>query len=190
MTAPVASKGKLYVAIALGVVAVLTIVWQFRSAPGPVVAVATTERKHAAAVPADELDPRLHLDLLVASEGVRYSGAGRNIFHATNEPMAIEKVVVSPLKRQQLAQQQQQEAAVRAIPVPPPIPLKFFGVTNTKGETPRGFFSQGDDVWIAHDGDVVNRHYRIVRINPHNAEVEDLLTSHQEQIPLAQGLER
>jgi len=45
-------------------------------------------------------------------------------------------------------------------------------------------------VWIAHDGDVVNRHYRIVRINPHNAEVEDLLTSHQEQIPLAQGLER
>jgi hypothetical protein len=190
MTAPSTSKGKTYAAIALAVVAVLTILWQLRAQPGPVAPVVATEHKHAEAVPADALDPRLHLDLLVASESVRYEGTGRNIFHATDEPLPIEKVKISPLKKAQLAQQAQQEAAVRAIPVAPPITLKFFGISKANGEKTRGFFSQGGDVWIAHEGDVVNRHYRIARINNRDAEVEDLMTNHKENIPLAQGLER
>ncbi len=190
MTAPSTSKGKTYMAIALAVVAVLTVLWQMRSQPGPVAPVASTEHKHAVAVPADALDPRLHLDLLAAGENVRYEGTGRNIFRATDEPLPIEKVKISPLKKAQLEQQAQQQAAARAIPVAPPIPLKFFGMSKANGEKPRGFFSQGDDVWIAHEGDVVNRHYRIARINLRDAEVEDLMTSHKENIPLAQGLER
>ena len=189
MTARVASKGKTYVAIALAVAAVLTVLWQLRSMPVPVAPVVATERKHAESVPADALDPRLHLDLLAAGENVRYEGTGRNIFRATDEPLPIEKVKISPLKKAQLDQQAQQVAA-RVIPVPPPIPLKFFGMSKANGEKPRGFFSQGDDVWIAHEGDVVNRHYRIAHINNRDAEVEDLMTNHKENIPLAQGLER
>ena len=78
MTAPVASKGKLFVAIALGVVAVLARStgrsvprpgrWSWRPRGAQTRCGRTRRRAQS----------RLHLDLLVASEGVRYSGAGRN----------------------------------------------------------------------------------------------------------------
>jgi hypothetical protein len=39
-------------------------------------------------------------------------------------------------------------------------------------------------VWIAHEGDVVNRHYKIVHISPAAVEVEDLLNNNSQPIPL------
>ena len=95
--------------------------------------------------------------------------------------MVIPKVKVSPLLHEQ------QEQARLLPPPPPPINLKYFGITNSRGEKPKVFLSQGDDVWIAREGDVVDRHYKIVRISPTAVEVEDLLNNNRQSIQLTQG---
>jgi hypothetical protein len=190
MKAVATGKTKQWVATALVLAAVFMVAHAFLpsggGAPSPV-AVQTAPAKGTADSGEESLDPRLHLDLLASSEAVKYEGEGKNIFRATSE-VAIPAVKVSPL----LAKQQQQEQAAKALaaslpPPPPPINLKFFGFSNKPGETPKAFLSQGDDVWIAREGDVVNRHYKIVHISPTAVEVEDLLNSNRQSIRLTQG---
>ena len=113
-----------------------------------------------------------------------YEGAGKNIFRAAPE-VVIPRVKVPPL----LPGQSEIPLPVMTSgsPPPPPINLKFFGYSSGKGERPKAFLSQGDDVWIAQEGDVVNRQYRIVRITPTNVEVEDLLNNNRQSIHLTHG---
>jgi hypothetical protein len=177
MKAGTENKSKVRIAILLVIVAILAMTWALLpgGAPKPV-------PSESAAIPArgkpaqtESLDPRLHLDLLATSEDVKYQGKGKNIFRAEQEQVALPKVKVPPLLSQQ---------NVNVPPPPPPITLKFFGVSSSKGEKPKVFLSQGDDIWIAHEGDVVNRHYKIVRISPNAVEVEDLLNNNRQNIPL------
>ena len=191
MKAAAPGKTKQWVAIALALAAIFMVARAVLNnnggAPEPVT-VNTAPAKATAGTGDESLDPRLHLDLLASSEAVKYEGEGKNIFRVTAEVVAIPAVKVSPL----LAIQKEQEAAKAAQaanvpPPPPPINLKFFGFSDKPGETPKAFLSQGDDVWIAHEGDVVDRHYKIVHISPTAVEVEDLLNSNRQSIRLTQG---
>jgi hypothetical protein len=182
------NKIKQRLAIVLGIIAILSVTRSFLShgggAPEPAT-VATSTAKGKADPAGESLDPRLHLDLLDNSEAVKYQGAGKNIFRAVAE-VEIPPVKVSPL----LSKQQEAAQAARNVyipPPPPPINLKFFGFSSSKGERPKAFLSQGDDVWIAHEGDVVNRKYKIVHITPGAVEVEDLLNNNRQSIRLTQG---
>lgn len=182
MKAGTENKTKLYIAIMLGIVAVLTVAWEMiPSAPTTPRPVGPTSEK-AKPSHIEALDPRLRLDLLASSEEVKYEGKGKNIFRSPSEAVVIPNVRVSPLLDQHL-----EAPKVYIPPPPPPITLKYFGITNAKGEKPKAFLSQGEDVWIAHEGDVVNRHYKIVRISPREVEVEDLLNNNRQNIPLTQG---
>src|SRR5439155_981691 len=69
----------------------------------------------------------------------------------------------------------------------PAITLKFFGFANKPGEPKRVFLSQGDDVFIAAEGDIVDRRYKVLRISPMAVEVEDVLNNNRQSIPLTQG---
>jgi hypothetical protein len=181
------SKTKLRVAIVLGIVAIVSLAWVLipESEPKPASAVATaaSQEKAKTAWGNESLDPRLRLDLLANSEKVKYEGKGTNIFRAV-EQVDIPRVTVPPLSRQQ---KEAQQKAANLPPPPPPINLKYFGISNSKGERPQAFLSQGDDVWIAHEGDVVNRHYKIVHISPTAVEVEDLLNNNRQSISRTQG---
>lgn len=131
----------------------------------------------------ENLDPTLRLDLLTAVEQTQYEGSGRNIFVSQAEPVEIPKPVaaVSP------------DAAAAAYtpptpPPPPPIPLKFFGFASKPGEPKKIFLSQDDNVWVAGEGEIVNRRYKVVRINPTSVEMQDVVNSGPPQtIPLTQG---
>ncbi len=73
-------------------------------------------------------------------------------------------------------------------PPAPPIPLKFFGFANQPGEPKRVFLSKGDDVFIAGEGEIVDRRYKVVRISPTSVEIQDVVGSGPAQtIPLTQG---
>ena len=124
------------------------------------------------------LDPTLRLDLLAASEQNPYKGTGRNIFKPQPEPV-IAKI---PQEQKPIL-----DYRVPPPPPPPPINMKFFGFANKPGEPKRVFLAQGDDVFIAGEGEIVNRRYRVVRISPASVEVEDVLTNHSENLPLTQG---
>jgi len=71
---------------------------------------------------------------------------------------------------------------------PPPtviINLKFFGTkTDLRHQNRQGFFADGDEVYLASEGDLVASRYRILRIGESSAEVEELSSKTRRQITL------
>jgi hypothetical protein len=128
---------------------------------------------------ATSLDPTLRLDLLKDSEETKYSGSGRNIFTAAAEPIHRPKSNGTTDKKVAFTLPQP--------PQPPPITLKFFGFASKPGEPKRIFLSQDGDVFIASEGVIINRRYRVLRITGTAVEVEDVLNNNRQSIPLTQG---
>jgi hypothetical protein len=129
---------------------------------------------------AQSLDPTLRTDLLKISEDTKYEGTGRNIFKVFVD---IPPVVKSPVQDQAVAQNDQPQLP----PPPPPIDLKFYGYATPTGGTRRIFLAQGEDVFIAREGDIVDRRYKVVRISPTAVEILDVLSNNRQSIPLTQG---
>ncbi len=127
---------------------------------------------------AQTLDPTLRFDLLKSSEDVTYKGTGRDIFRSQPEEAPIPK----PLPPDK------QPNVVQAPPPPPPIPLKFYGFASRKDGNKRIFLSKGEDIFVAKEGDIVDRRYKIVHIGPNSVEVQDVLTNYPPQtLPLSLG---
>ena len=124
------------------------------------------------------LDPTLDLDLLRQTEQIKYAGTARNIFMPGSLP--IEAVKKNPAL-------DHSAPVAPTIPPPPPINLKFFGFANKPGEPKRIFLSSGEDIFIATEGDIVNRRYRVLHISPTAVDIEDVLNSNRQSIPLTQG---
>ena len=131
------------------------------------------------APPAPSLDPTLKLKLLASSESTKYTGNGRNIFRAEED---IPKSVASPVK-----EQAKQDNLPPPPPPPPPINLKFFGFASKPGEAKRIFLSKGEDVFIAGEGDIVDRRYKVLQIGPASVTIQDVLTNNTQTIPLTAG---
>jgi hypothetical protein len=136
-------------------------------------------------VRADNLDPTLRLELLAASEQTQYSGSGRNIFVSQ-----AEVAIPTPVSNGTSAGKEKTDP-IYQVPQPPapgPIPLKFFGFANRPGAPKRVFLSQGEDIFIAGEGEVVDRRYKVVRISPTSVEIQDVVGSGPPQtVPLTQG---
>jgi len=128
------------------------------------------------------LDPTLRYDWLKASEDTKYEGAGRNIFQAQAEPPPTPEASGATDKDDDEADKEPQ-----GPPPPPPINLKFFGFASKPGEPKKIFLSQGEDIFVATEGDIVDRRYRIVHIAPAAVEIEDVLNNNRQSIPLTQG---
>ena len=129
------------------------------------------------------LDPTLHLDQLALTEQVKYEGSGRNIFVAQ-----ADAVIPTP-GSSGATDRQPKDTVIQIQPAapPPPIPLKFFGFANHPGETKKIFLSKADDVFIAGEGEIVDRRYKVVRISSTSVEIQDLVVSGPPQsIPLTQ----
>lgn len=126
------------------------------------------------------LDPTLRLDLLKSSEDTKYEGSGRNIFTAFVE---IPKPIVPPVKPQPSAT----PPVAQAPPPPPPSNLVFYGFATPQGGVKRIFLTKNEDVFIAKEGDIVDRRYKVVRITPNSVEILDVLSNNRENLPLRQG---
>jgi hypothetical protein len=136
-----------------------------------------TGRKPARPLLAQTLDPTLRFDLLKSSEDVTYKGTGRDIFRSQPEPPPIPK----PLPPDK------QPNAVQAPPPPPPIDLKFYGFASRRDGYKRIFLSKGEDIFVAKEGDIVDRRYKIVHIGQNSVDVEDVLTNNRQTLPLQAG---
>jgi hypothetical protein len=134
---------------------------------------------------ADNLDPTLRLDLLAASEKTQYEGNGRNIFVSQREEVVIPTVVGKPNTDPGPAQQ---AYVPPSAPPAPPIPLKFYGFASSPGEPKKIFLKNGEDVFVAGEGEIVDRRYKVVRISANSVEIQDMVYSGPPQnIPLTQG---
>jgi hypothetical protein len=140
--------------------------------------------KTAGGPPTPSLDPRLKLGMLELSENTEYAGTGRNIFQDQAEPV-IPKPVADGFKPKP---QVNTPPPAPVIQPPPPINLRYFGFANNSGSPVRkAFLSNGDDVFVAAEGDIVNRRYKILRINATSIEIQDVLSNNTQSIPLSQG---
>lgn len=170
------SSVKTGIAIALIAVALFMLArWFMGSNGAPAPANQTRATKQPSRVNA--LDPTLRTDLLKDSEQSKYETKGRNIFVAQVDiPKPIQNPITKP-----------EPIVNQGPPPPPPIDIKFFGFANNPGQPKSVFLSKGEDIWVAKEGDVVNRRYRILKINPNSIDVEDVLSNNRQSIPLTQS---
>jgi hypothetical protein len=120
--------------------------------------------------------------LLKASEETKYEGTGRNIFRVFVEPPP--QVVKSPVLDHKVVA----DNTPPPPPPPPPSNLKFYGFATSRPDgAKRIFLIKNEDVFIAAEGDIVDRRYKVVRISPNGVEILDVLSNNRESIPLAQG---
>ena len=134
-----------------------------------------------------QLDPTLHMEAMLVTESLVYSGTGRNIFAAGSEapPVVIAKNQFPPRPGPTPPPPPPQPK-----PGPPPLPpinLKFFGTATSQNGTRRAFLLNGDDVFVASAGDVVERRYRVVSIAANSVLVEDIPNSNKQTLPLMLG---
>jgi hypothetical protein len=196
------NKKKTTWAAVLGVVAILVVAYQFipllteSATPGssaqaaaPLLSLtprASTRGGKGKKERTESLDPTLRLDLLAASEQTQYEGNGRNIFVSQAEQV----VIPNPMGKGVTDNKPPEPIAWTppSAPLPTPIPLKFFGFANRSGESRKIFLSQGEDVWVAGEGEIVNRRYKVLRIMPTAVEMQDVVNSGPPQnIPLTPG---
>ena len=188
------NRNKVIVLAVLAVGAVASVFYMFSSLGGPPQVVSVpASRSNAAAQPlrptrgpaiaitANSLDPELRLKLLESSEGTKYEGSGRNIFVPGLEN------IPNPIAPGMPGGPKLPPQPPPGPPPPPPINLKFFGFASHAGEPTRIFLAQGDTVFIAYEGQIVDRRYKVVHINPASVEIEDVLNNNHQTIPLTQS---
>jgi hypothetical protein len=153
------------------------------SSPGVVPKSAQTAGAAKVATTAAQYDPTLHMEAMLVTESLVYSGSGRNIFSASSTPVEVN--IPKPI------------APVRPIGVvlpvytpptgPPPLPpidLKFFGTATKADGSRQAFLLHGDDVFLAATGSIVQRRYKIGTIGANSVEVEDLTNNNKQNLPL------
>jgi hypothetical protein len=199
-------KKKVYMATGLGLVMLILLVrflWQTfgpspaaPAAPPPVVTVARpapasgeTPQENTTAPayvhPAEKvgglasLDPTLHPEIMRQAESLEYTGHGRNIFSQFSAPPAIPQPIAS-------IRQAHVDTGPPPPPPPPPINLGFYGYAAERTGQKQVFLLQGDDIFIASEGDVVDRRYRVVKIGAVSVQVEDIPYHNTQTLPLRQ----
>jgi hypothetical protein len=190
------------VAAVLGVVAILTVVFEFMPASSTIASTGATASmpvgssvlphpagRHGGIGPGKKerapqsLDPTLQLQRLAATEQIKYEGSGRNIFVSQAE---VE--IPKPLAPGAIGPNDPKVYQVPPVAAPPPIPLKYFGFASQPGEPKKVFLIKGEDTFIAGEGEIIDRRYKVVRISPTSVEIQDVVGSGPPQsIPLSQG---
>jgi hypothetical protein len=177
-------KKKTIIATVLFVLALAAVAYQLMPSSSPASAKNTptanpalADRKAARTTPVfSKLDPSLRLDLLKGSEQVSYNGSGRDIFHSQPE--------VKPTPEAKDPRRNPEPPKTTGPPPKPPINLKFYGFASTNDKK-QVFLAQGEDVFVAAEGDIVKGRYKVVHVNPANVEIEDVLSSYSQTIPLS-----
>ncbi|HET9087511.1 MAG TPA: hypothetical protein VFN53_08310 [Acidobacteriaceae bacterium] len=130
---------------------------------------------------AAELDPTLHPERMALAENTRYTGTSRNIFSKNSLPpvpiASIEKPV-APVRTGPGS------AGNAGPPPPPPINLKFYGFATQQNGRKLVFLLNGEDVFVAGEGDIVDRRYKVLQVRNNDVLVEDLSYNNQQTLPL------
>lgn len=133
-------------------------------------------------VEVSSVDPTLHLNALAKLQEVKLEPTVRSLFEisATPPPTAAElKMAAEPQKIKPAfvlyGPKYEPPPPKPATPRAPAIPLKFYGFVNpARPDVKRAFFMENDEIIVAGEGDVVKKHYKILRIGINSAEVEDI----------------
>jgi hypothetical protein len=121
-------------------------------------------------------NPALHLDRIERLRKLEYHPTGRDIFTAQLPPPPKPKVAppVAPV----------------GPPAPPPdppltLPFKFYGFSiDAQTGKRRGFFTNGEDVFIASEGELVQGRFRVVSLGNTTAEIEEVSSAKRAKLTI------
>ena len=154
------------------------------ASPAPASSTAASQPKKGGGAAATQiadntLDPRVRVDLLAASQNKKYE-PGRNIFRMEEAPIPTALSSVRPKRTTDVPV----PPTPTPVPPPPPIPLKFYGFANKPNEAKKVFLVDEGEVFVARQGEIVERRYKILQINTASVVIEDALTSNKQTIQL------
>ena len=145
------------------------------------------------------VDPTLLTGLLAKVRGVEFSGVERNIFRfGQRKPKKVEGPTPEEIAE---AARRTKEAASKPAPEPPkpkpqvktpqapPINWKYYGFANSSKDARKRAFLLGEEeeVFIATEGDIFKKRYRIVRIGINSIVIEDMQFKDEQTLPLQES---
>jgi hypothetical protein len=141
------------------------------------------------------VDPTLRLDLLARLQTVQADRARRSLFDfsappppplKTPEPKVVPKPAEDVANARDESKPAENETKPSKAP-PPPIPLKFYGfISPARATDKRAFFLDGEDIFVAAEGELIRKRYKVVRIGTNSAVVEDTEHNHRQTLPLVE----
>jgi hypothetical protein len=158
-------KKQIVILVVLLVVAGTIWYWSFfrEKTTAPTGAVSVAENYQLLSVE----NPQLHKDRLESARKAEYKSNGRNIFSS-----------IAPPPPQPPHPTPVPQTPVNTPPPPPPpptLPVKFFGYgTVPNGTTRRAFFTDGEDVYIVSEGEVLLNRFRILKVGNASLDFEEV----------------
>ena len=141
------------------------------------------------------IDPTLRTDFLARLGNVPIQVGGRRLFEFAYAPppkapdpgkIPVKPQPVKPPISMTPVRPPGLPPPTAAKPQAPPIPLKFYGFTSARAGAKRAFFLEGEDVYIANEGDIVKKRYKVVRVNLNSVVMEDTEYKQQQTLPLTE----
>ncbi len=113
-------------------------------------------------------NPSLHIPAVERARKTEYKSGGRNIFSRELPPPP-------PPKHPKPDPNPPIVPPAPVVPTVSPLPAKFFGYgTIPNGTTRLAFFSNGEDVYVVAEGELLLNRFRILRIGNANLEYEEV----------------
>ncbi len=168
-------RAKVVLLALLGVVLAAVVFYMYVG--GTSLAVGAGSSDSDAYQPIDVENPALHLDRIERLRKLDYKPTGRDIFSAE----------LPPPPRKPEAPRALPPAGPNLPPEPPPFspPFKYYGYSEDVVTKKRsGFFTNGEEVFIAAEGDLVQAKYRIVSVTPGTAEIEEVSTGRHAKLTM------
>jgi hypothetical protein len=179
------NQNKMRWMIALLAIALLVGIYNFvdfgtssAAPPASTSAGAQPKKSGAPQVADNTLDPRFHRHELDVSQNIKYEAGGRNIFRMEEKPP--EKMLGDG--REHVPQGPDPPPTPTPTPPPPPIPLKFYGFASKPNELKKIFLADEGEVFVARQGDIVERKYKVIQINNTSVIIEDVLNNNRQTI--------
>lgn len=127
-------------------------------------------------------NPSLMLPLLENARHVQYTGSHRNIFSETPPPHIPTAKEIAEAKLHAPP-----PAVVQPFVPPVQVNVKFYGyVDDPRTGARRAFFTNGEDIFIAGIGDMLENRLRVTRIGNDTVELMEVSSSRRTTIPIEQ----
>jgi hypothetical protein len=136
------------------------------------------------------IDPTLRLDMLQRLQSVPPAQPGRSLFEIGPSEEAA-KAAAQPIHGPKIPINVPPPQVRPVVPSAPPavmanIPLKFYGFVKpaSKGEANRGLFTDGDNILVATEGQLLEGRYLVVELNQNSARMEDVQIRQGQTLPV------
>lgn len=168
-------KQKNQLILFLALVAVAAAVWYSHlSSRGPALTAAASESGGEAMMAVD--NPQLHWWKIEAARKTVYEMSRRNIFSAAAAPVPQARRKLGPALPPTGPAVPQMPVTPPA-PVAAPLPVKFFGYASAAARGPqRAFLTDGEQVFVISEGEILLGRFRILRIGINHLEYEEVST--------------